>query len=293
MSTEIIWDEELRVRYPIITFSDGDVCPTNTSRKLGMQIEVKCNPDAVERKSVGVILDDSCSPYILQESVHGCAIFTMSGWFVYIAENPLIVGIVLVLFGAVTCFRGRKFFDKVLGFVGFLAGFVFSMLIFSAFGWVDYLDPFAEKESKLIIAIIAILLAAIIGAIVGFLLFYFAAHVGVLVLAIVVGFFAGITLYNTFLHFIGSGWVMLACGVLGAIILGVLAKIYHDFIMILGTSFLGAYALVRGFSYFFGGFPDEVTMFNSMRNGVEVEFENTFYYYLIAIVLFFILGYWW
>lgn len=186
----------------------------------------------------------------------------MSGWFVYIAENPLIVGIVLVVFGAITCFRGRKFFDKVLGFLGFLAGFFFAMLIFSAFGWVDYLDPFAEEDSKLIMAIIAILLAVIVGAILGFVLYTFAAVVGVLILAVVVGFFLGITVYNTFLHFIGKGWVMLVCGILGAIILGVLERLYHDFIMILGTSFLGAYAFVRGFSYYFGGFPDEVTMFN-------------------------------
>ncbi len=228
-----------------------------------MEIEVFCDENATTPDNEGISLADPCMPKVLYKSKHGCPVFTATAWVVYVSEHPWILAVILIVLGAITAFRGRKFFNVLIGVISGLLTFIVSMLIFSAFGMVDYLDPFS-KDGSIGVTIVAFLLAIVLAVIVGLLIFKFAALVGLLVLAITVGFFLGITAYNTLFNWANNGWVMLGCGLLGAIILGILARKFHDSIMILGTSFLGAYAFIRGWSLFFGKFPNEYVMFEQM-----------------------------
>ena len=236
-------------------------------------------------------MDDPCNPKILYESIHGCEVFSIKGWFVFINERPALIAFFLIFFGFVTCFFGKRFFDYIATIIGFIIGFTALMLFFSSLGLVDYLDPFAEEDESLLLAILSIVLSIGVGVLLGYIMNKWAIMVGVLILAIVVGLFIGFTIYNTFLHSLENAWVLIGCALLCAIICGILARKYQDFILMLGTAFLGAYAFVRGFSLFFGHFPSEIAMINTVRNGVELDFESEFYLYLVVMLLIFTTGY--
>lgn len=58
------------------------------------------------------------------------------------------------------------------------------------------------------------------------------------------------------------------------------------------TSFVGSYCAVRGASSFIGGFPSEFEIYNIITAGdlAWSDFPKTFYIYIAAIVIMFILS---
>jgi len=57
------------------------------------------------------------------------------------------------------------------------------------------------------------------------------------------------------------------------------------------TAFIGSYTLVRGISLFFPGtYPNEFTMMSAMKAG-NYDFPETYYAYLVGIVVVSVLGY--
>lgn len=56
--------------------------------------------------------------------------------------------------------------------------------------------------------------------------------------------------------------------------------------MILVTSLVGSYVIIRGLSLFIGGFPSEVDIYF----GVQAETSWTLYAYIIAMMLLFVIG---
>lgn len=83
------------------------------------------------------------------------------------------------------------------------------------------------------------------------------------------GYIAGVVLYQFFLKYISSNpavvyWItVISC----VIVLAIVAWFFYDHILILGTSFIGAYAIIRGISFMAGGFPDERQMIDLIKQG--------------------------
>lgn len=48
------------------------------------------------------------------------------------------------------------------------------------------------------------------------------------------------------------------------------------------TALIGAYLFMRGWTYFFGGFPSELSMYDAMasQNSEELDFNNMFWMYI-------------
>ena len=63
-----------------------------------------------------------------------------------------------------------------------------------------------------------------------------------------------------------------------------------DYFAIYGTSLLGSYIFIRGLSLFFGGFPNEYLIYNSLKNNLELNLPFQFYLYLLLIVILFMQG---
>lgn len=82
----------------------------------------------------------------------------------------------------------------------------------------------------------------------------------------------GLLVYYTFLHFLKNFWVMISLTIVGALVMGMLARKLHDHIMIYGTAFLGAYAFIRGWSLLFGKYPNEYEVYIQMEKGMSSEF---------------------
>jgi hypothetical protein len=199
------------------------------------------------------------------------------------------LAVFFIIFGGITTFKGRKFFNIIIAVLGGGLAFLISMLTFSLYGMTDYLDKY-EDGGSIGLTILAFVLALAIGALVGFLLFLWAFKVGVLVLGVIVGGFLGVLLYNTILFKTENVYILYACVFVLAALGGWLSSKYHDHIMIFGTSFIGSYIFIRGISLFAGHYPSESEVIAQLQHGIEPEFEWKFYLYLVAILVMFIAG---
>ena len=63
-------------------------------------------------------------------------------------------------------------------------------------------------------------------------------------------------------------------------------------VIIIATSFMGSYAIVRGVSLYAGGFPSEISLHDEIQKGVVdfTTFDKRFYIYMGAIVVGMVLG---
>lgn len=81
--------------------------------------------------------------------------------------------------------------------------------------------------------------------------------------------------------------IIAACIIVGVL----LARKMRIHIMIIGTSLVGAYALVRGVASFIGGYPNEAKLYQEASSGEDIgSFPWTFYVYFVFIIAFFIGG---
>jgi len=82
-------------------------------------------------------------------------------------------------------------------------------------------------------------------------------------------------------------WIMIA--VFG-IVLGVLSFIWFDYIVIVCTSILGGYLLIRGISLVAGGYPNEFTVYERIKANDLSGVPGTFYAYLAGMVILIAIG---
>jgi len=188
-------------------------------------------------------------------------VFTATAYLRYIADHPWIIALVLIAFGIITTFRGMEFFNWVVSVLTGGIAFTASMLLFSAFGMVDYLDPVAA-EGSLVMSVLSIVLAIIIAAFVGYFFYNFADEIGVLTIGGIGGFFIGVTLYNTALFWSDNFYVLLTVTLVSILFFASLAFKYKDEIMIYGTALIGSYSFIRGVSLFAGHFPSEILTYS-------------------------------
>ena len=98
-------------------------------------------------------------------------------------------------------------------------------------------------------------------------------RIGIFLLGAWPGAVCGLLLYNLFLHYI-AGSVLLWV-VVGALFItgGVIALCLEDHAIIIGTSVLGSYLIVRGLSLVIGEYPNEFTVYDEIDRGIKSSFS--------------------
>lgn len=94
------------------------------------------------------------------------------------------------------------------------------------------------------------------------------------------GAFAFLLIYNALL-FATPTYILYIGMALWGIATGILVFIIFETLIIITTSFLGSYLMVRGISHWIGGFPSEILIYELLKSGAG--FEGTFYAYLAVI----------
>ena len=93
---------------------------------------------------------------------------------------------------------------------------------------------------------------------------------GVGVLGVVGGYFLGTLLYSLALALLGwsSLWAMVLITIVCSVIGGYLAFKFPQSITVISTSGIGSYAFMRGWSYFFHGYPSESQIIEDLKNSI-------------------------
>jgi uncharacterized membrane protein HdeD (DUF308 family) len=270
-----------------LTYTGGEVCATDATKTHDAEIRLVCDAKATADTVESVDITDPCKTVITMKTQHGCPKLSSTAIVAFMTAHPWIIGTVLIVFGAIVCFFGRKFLQWTLAAIGFLLAAGGSMLLFSFMGLMDGL--LTEGDSPVWLSIIAMIVSIALGVLAGWLMFK-TWMVGACILGTTAGVFGMIALYNLLFFSVESFWLLLAMIIIGGVAGALLTYKFFDMFAIISTSLIGAYALVRGVSTFAGGFPNEMTLMDQLANDVMPHMDNYFYAYIAAIIALFIFG---
>ncbi len=248
---------------------------------------LKCKGDNVYnfRKNESSVVKNELGGYnvtLIIESTKACVKYSFYFIIKFIEDHYIIFGIILIVFGLFNCLCGKRM-AKITSLI--LCIFTVTILVL-VFG--QYVLPSGCADW-----VVYVLLS--VGIILGIVAGYFAYRHNEKVIAFLVGgicgFFLGQFLYGLFGNRIPVNgtvikivFVVVSIGVLLAI-----AYFFRDKIVIIGTSFIGAYCFIRGISLFAGHFPDEFKIADLVTSGEDNQIAELLtwhaYVYLTFIVI--------
>lgn len=276
------------------TIDDGDDCKKDSNGKdieYNVDFEVFCDASITGTPVLTVDDSDVCRPKISVTHKAGCPVFQATSIIRWLANNPIVLGIILIAFGAVVTFFGGKFFPHVLASVAGGLTFLVVLLLASVLGALKALDKTRDPSAgQIALAVLSFVVALALAVFAGWFLKKI-RRVGLCLLGTAGGFFGGFLLYTfVFAQWLDHVAVLIVLTVVLAALGGFLAWKFDRHIIIYITSFLGAYALVRGVSVFAGKFPNELVLYGQLTSGTFDGLNNEFYIYFGAIVVTGILG---
>jgi hypothetical protein len=258
----------------------------NTTKQLIVQL--MCDKDLTEANSTsftlvsdhyGDALSDTEIITIVGYSRYGCPAVSLTALIDFLAENQTIFAIIFGVIGLILTFAGLKLVNFAVFVISTTVGTLASGTFF--FEFVDL-----SKAEWLLWAVFAISL------LLGFALGYFTLKYEKAAFFLVggaLGVVGGLMFYNAVLCHIftiqlGNGDISTAplyvTVVVCALIGGVAALFLLEDIIIIATSVIGSYAVVRAIASFIGNFPSEAAVADGLAS-----FGLVAYGYLAFIVI--------
>ncbi len=156
----------------------------------------------------------------------------------------------MIVGGPFVALFGKRYFSWII------AGIVVVSFHLAVLGFCS-VAGFMETNIGVAVSIGVALFIAILS---GFFV-YRIIRIGEIVLGFVGGFITGSLFYTIVLavNQVGSVWAMLVVCMLFAVVGCWLAYKIRSIILVY-TSLVGSFSFVRGFSYFLGGYPSEITI---------------------------------
>lgn len=267
--------EHLILKYTSDDYCDGD-------KKFGITFEVFCDKnvkDAVIARNAEKSTD--CVQYIDVTHKAGCKVGDLNGLWRFVEDNSWIFCIAFMVIGAFYTLFGLKLLRPTLFIIGTLSTMAVILFLF----YVLILPNNVKDWAGWVI----LACSGILGLIVGF----FAAklvRIGAFVLGAWAGAGIGLLLSNMAFYKIESEVVLWVMVVILGLIVGLLSFVFFNAIVIFSTSIVGAYLLLRGLSLIAGGYPNEFTVFERIKDGDLESVPWTFYLYMVGIVIVAIAG---
>ncbi len=159
-------------------------------------------------------------------------------------------------------------------------------IVFCLISSLFLFSVFLSRDSSAATGWIIIGVCGFLSIFIGLALAYF-FRIGAAVAAGWGGVTLGLILYNSFIYKIDNQnrvgfWIFM---VLMALLFAGLTFVAFWHIIILATSFAGAYALMRGISLYAGGFPGEMEIIDKIRNGEFSSMPASFYGYMAGFII--------
>lgn len=222
-----------------LVLSAGETCKNDPSKNYETIYQVVCDRNAtVPRFDPSYTFNsDLCTNKVKIYSDAGCPHLDFYSIFSSVVSNKFIFGPILIGLGIFLCFFGNYFFFILCLLIGVLAvSFFVLFLVFS--------NLHVAFSTGVFWGIMAA--TVVLGIVVGVLLSKYEWIVD-FVIGGVAGFFLGLFLYNFVFNKINSNpkvvfWFTIVVAI-GVVVL--LVFFFKSFVVICGTSFIGAYGIVR------------------------------------------------
>ena len=205
----------------------------------------------------------------------------IKSFWVYFERYKIIFAIVFFAIGLLLVFAGLKMFMVIMFLIGFISVTLLLCVLF-----MEFVLPSSAPQWGFWVMIG---LSTIVGIIVGVICAKF-YRVGVFILGMLFGAILGLILFSAFISRISQkDWVLgVTIGVL-AIACGFVAWYANVIGVMISTSLIGSYMVIRASSWFIGGYPNEWTLASQIElNGWSKYWE--FYIYMVVMLLLFAVG---
>jgi hypothetical protein len=205
-----------------------------------------------------VVLDQisktNCEAVVKVTSASACYKFSYNPLMKWLEHHRHLFGWIFIAFGLFVGLFGKKMFKPAICMVG--------TLVFTLMSSLFIFSVFFTRDTGNAAPWIVFGICGLGGVIVGLLL-AFLVRLGVGVLAAWGGFCIGLILYNAFLYKLdGDDKVAFWIFTLGfAVTAAILSLWLFWHAIIIATSIVGAYGIIRGASMYLGGFPDEMELY--------------------------------
>lgn len=221
---------------------------------------------------------EECSVIVKVTSDQACYEWSYNPLMKWVDSHSYMFGWILIVLGVFVGAFGKKLFKPAICLVG--------TLVFTVISTLFIFSIFFDRNTSSSAPWIVFSVCAVVGVCIGILL-AFLVRLGVGVLAAWGGFCVGLILYNAFLYKIDNDAnVAFWCFTIGfAVIAAVLSLWLFWHAIIIATSIIGSYGLIRGISMYLGGFPDEMELYYLLKMGKLDSVPYQFYIYMIFFVL--------
>merc|ERR1712060_20056 len=260
-----------------LTYANGSTCPSS-GQPYKFSINMYCDETMGHEDyefSLGA-LGNICEPYIDTVSWVACKRLDVSALWDYISEYSEYFGVFLLISGMLLTFTGRKLLKPAICCAGFLTTIALSCLIFYS--------VYLEKESQLADFWYFLGGGAFVGIFIGLLLAYF-WKIGAAVLAGWGGLCGGLILNETVLFRAEMEWLFWTSIVLCVLTAAVVSFVIADQVVIVATTLLGSYFLVRGVACYAGHYYNEITMAKMAKEGLLEDIDPWYWAYVGGFVV--------
>lgn len=207
---------------------------TGGNSSYDLNVEVFCSSSNIfDRYTVDET--DPSKPYIAIYSSAGCA---TDAFWTWVTNNKWAMFAIALVIGFIVCFFGRKLWKPIF----FLSGVLLTVFLVLIIFYTTFLnDNTASWVGWTVIGC-----SVLVGLLVGYI-FMKISKLGAFVLAGWGGFCLGLLIWNSFLYLATSSDVLFWLFNVGVgVIMGILALIFFDHIIILMSALAGAYVFVAG-----------------------------------------------
>ena len=172
----------------------------------------------------------------------------------------------MIVLGAVVLFFGRAFFTYTIFTLGFIVGFITTLVLFVMTNVLSQmLETDYSSDSLAIYFWLKILVSLVIGVFLGFILTQMQLIAAGL-LGCYLGVFVGFAFYALCFSWSHSTALAICIYILFAILGAYMTfKAYH-IIIIISTSLIGSYAITKGITLCITDFPTEVQLWKAFQS---------------------------
>jgi len=241
--------------------------------------------DAQSISSKNLWNNDECNIILNYESKKGCPVFEYGILAKFFQKYSMFWGAIFIVFGLILSFLGNKFITVMVGVISSVAVFLSGVYL------TTMIVDSSMKATNIYEYAVWIILAiwAILGILAGVLIAKNRKW-GIAILGAFGGVMLGMLLTTIFI--VGNDILYWGIIVGSGLVAFSITFFIETAVIIISTSFIGSYLVVRGISMYAGGFPNESELHTMAKNGYMDwnHFPKEFYGYLSGIIVLCILS---
>lgn len=261
-----------------------DFTPSKNNSEESVTYIMNCDANVTEVSEPKIA--KTGNRYVFEfNSQYGCPDMTVYAVWNFIQRYYVFFACAMIAFGLFELFLGNYIAKATIVMITALTVIVFLFIL------IFQILPVKGNNT---VVWVVLVISLILGLAVGVLIAVYANQIFGFVIGALCGYIGGLFVYNLLSRFITwhpdiIQWlIIIAC----MIILILFAIWAFDKILIIGTSFIGAYLFVRGISIFAGSFPNESTIIDMINEPEQLkELLNwKVYLYIAAIIILTFIG---